>query len=56
MATSTLYLEFQMISLGTGGYLSDLLFELRRVTSEASKIKQTFHYLKNGRNRPTRFR
>jgi len=28
-------LEFQPISLGTGGYLSDLIFELKRVASKA---------------------
>ena len=30
-------LEFQVISLGTGGYLSDLIFELKRVASKALK-------------------
>lgn len=28
-------LEFQVISSGTGGYLSDLIFELKRVSSKA---------------------
>lgn len=36
--------EFQMLSLGSRGYLSDLLYELRRVTSEALK-NQNSHSL-----------